>query len=183
VKTTTTRADIPARVLRRAILDHWAAIYASKCTQEAAENCQQHNNNNNIITIIVIINGGNLAAENKSEAQNFDTGYNFTKNLVKNLVIKQSSYTSSSWLSSNINNNNNNNNSTSSAAEVEQKILNIIVQKSTVFFFFSYQELAKRTYSSNSLLNKSLQNIHEYIWLVSFESLLCNIYITRELWE
>jgi hypothetical protein len=49
-------------------------------------------------------------------------------------VIKQSSYTSSSWLSSDINNNNNNNNSTSSAAEVEQKILNIIVQKSTVFF-------------------------------------------------
>jgi len=66
------------------------------CTQEAAENCQQHNNNI-IITIIIIINGGNLAAENKSEAQNFDTGvYNFTKNLVKNLVIKQSSYTSSS---------------------------------------------------------------------------------------
>jgi hypothetical protein len=58
---------------------------------------------------------------------------NFTKNLVKNLVMKQSSYTSLSWLSSDINNNNNNN-STSSAAEVEQKILNIIVQKTTAFF-------------------------------------------------
>jgi hypothetical protein len=67
------------------------------CTQEAAENCQQHNNNIIITIIIIIINGRNLAAENKSEAQNFDTGvYNFTKNLVKNLVIKQSSYTSSS---------------------------------------------------------------------------------------
>jgi hypothetical protein len=60
------RADIPARVLRRAILDHRAAIYALKCTQEAAGNCQQHNNNN--IIIIIIITGGNLAAENKSEA-------------------------------------------------------------------------------------------------------------------
>jgi hypothetical protein len=83
----------------------------------------------------------------KSEAQNFNTGvHNFTKNLVKNLVIKQSSYTSSSSsLSSDIdnNNNNNNNNSTFSAAEMEQKILNIIVQKSTVFF-----------------LIKSLQNVH-----------------------
>jgi hypothetical protein len=74
------RTDIPARVLRR-------AIYALKCTQEPAENCQQHN--------IIIIDGGNLAAENKSEGQNFDTGLNFTKTLVKNLVIKQSSYTSS----------------------------------------------------------------------------------------
>jgi hypothetical protein len=46
---------------------------------KAAENCQQHNNN-----IIIIINGGNLAAENKSEAQNFDTGvYNFTKKSCK----------------------------------------------------------------------------------------------------
>jgi uncharacterized protein GlcG (DUF336 family) len=64
VKTTTTtmRADIPARVLRCANLDHWTAIYALKCTQEAAENCQQHNNN---IIIIIIINGGNLAEENK----------------------------------------------------------------------------------------------------------------------
>jgi hypothetical protein len=71
-------------------------------------------------------------------------------------------------------NNNNNNNSTSSAAEVEEKILNIIVQKSTVFF-----------------LTKSLQNVHIAvtpfwtrawkifmdIWVVSFERLLCNVYI------
>jgi uncharacterized protein GlcG (DUF336 family) len=41
------------------------------CTQEAAEECQQHNN---IIIIIIIINGGNLAAENRSEAQNCNTG-------------------------------------------------------------------------------------------------------------
>jgi hypothetical protein len=56
-------------------------------------------------------------------------------------VTKQSSYTSSSWLSSDINNNNNNNNSTSSAAEVEQK--NLEYHCSKEHCFLSYQELGK----------------------------------------